>query len=269
MIEGPEFDILNSNEEPTEFDDVAIDKLEHYVYGLIDPRTKKPFYVGKGTGNRVFSHAQRNITTSDEDILPLRLDTISEIRAAGMKVGHVIFRHGLCENAALLVESVLIDVYPNLTNRVRGHHANTHGIMTTREISVKYRLPTLEEDPKHKLLLINIPRLENRFDENSVYNQVRYCWPINLKRAAMADYVLAVFKGSVVGAYCEIEWLPAIRENFPELNRPEDFVAGRTGFRGKKAPPEIWDHYVGKCGKRIEQKDLKHALQNPLRYWGC
>ena len=32
------------------------DKLRTYVYRLIDPRNGEIFYVGKGQGNRVFSH---------------------------------------------------------------------------------------------------------------------------------------------------------------------------------------------------------------------
>lgn len=32
------------------------DKLGHYVYGLIDPRNGRYFYIGKGQNNRVFDH---------------------------------------------------------------------------------------------------------------------------------------------------------------------------------------------------------------------
>jgi hypothetical protein len=63
-------------------------KLKTYVYRLIDPRNGKTFYVGKGQGNRVFSHirAEQNL---DGDELDNKVKRIREIRLAGFEVGHV------------------------------------------------------------------------------------------------------------------------------------------------------------------------------------
>lgn len=36
----------------------VVEKLKSYVYRLIDPRNGETFYVGKGKGNRVFSHVE-------------------------------------------------------------------------------------------------------------------------------------------------------------------------------------------------------------------
>ena len=38
------------------FDDVAAKKIGFYVYALVDPRTNKVFYVGKGKKNRWYDH---------------------------------------------------------------------------------------------------------------------------------------------------------------------------------------------------------------------
>ncbi|HEV3003344.1 MAG TPA: hypothetical protein VGX78_02740, partial [Pirellulales bacterium] len=94
-------------------------KLKFYVYRLIDPRNGETFYVGKGKGNRVFSHirAEQNL---EGDVLDNKIKRIHEIRVAGFGVAHVIHRHGMDETTAFEVEAALIDAYPGLTNIVGG-----------------------------------------------------------------------------------------------------------------------------------------------------
>ena len=81
------------------FTNEIIEKLGFYVYRLIDPRNGETFYVGKGTGNRIFAHvAGEHDTGADE--LSEKLQRIREIRLAGFEVAHVIHRHGLDSRTA-------------------------------------------------------------------------------------------------------------------------------------------------------------------------
>ena len=257
----------------TSFSSTVAEKLNFYVYRLIDPRNGETFYVGKGKHNRVFEHirsAQKNDT--DDDAIPLKFARIKEIVRAGLDVQHVIHRHGLDEQTAFEVEGALIDAYPGLSNHIRGHDNGARGTRHANEIVTLYDLPELTPDPKHKLLLINI---NTSFDDPSLpalYEAVRYAWRLNLNRAQQSDYILAVVAGVVRGAFIAEEWAPATKEFFPERT-PLEQDAGRYAFRGCAAPEDIQSLYAGESighsvrkGKRIARKDLKH-VQNPVLYW--
>src|SRR5207302_11488149 len=94
------------------FSPEVIEKLQHYVYRLIDPRNGETFYVGKGVGNRVFEHARGERGLSEDAELSEKLTRIRRIRRDGFEVAHVIHRHGLGQETAFEVEAALIDAYP-------------------------------------------------------------------------------------------------------------------------------------------------------------
>ena len=96
-----------------------------YIYALKDPTTKpaKPFYIGKGTGNRAWEH-QTNIDDSDKS------EVIRSIHAAGQKVLHTVMADNLTEEQALKLEAELISAFGIrslgglLTNQVRPNPNN-------------------------------------------------------------------------------------------------------------------------------------------------
>lgn len=96
-----------------------------YVYALKDPRQKpaKPFYIGKGTGNRAWEH-QNEVSVSE------KIGVIHEIHESGLKVLHTVISDNLTEEQALKIEAELISAFGIrsqgglLTNRVRPNPEN-------------------------------------------------------------------------------------------------------------------------------------------------
>ena len=105
-----------------------------YVYALKDPRQKpaKPFYIGKGTGNRAWEH-ETQIDESDKS------EIIKAIHKSGNKVLHTVIADNLTEIQALKLEAELISAFGIirygglLTNRVR---PNTNNISKRIKINI-------------------------------------------------------------------------------------------------------------------------------------
>jgi hypothetical protein len=245
-------------------------KLGNYVYRLIDPRNGETFYVGKGRNNRVFDHAEGLPPPDAESDQTLgdKLDRIRAIKNAGLDVVHVIHRHEIPDHSVYEVEAALIDAYPGLTNMQGGHASSSRGPMNHLELIDKFSLPDFPPDPEHSLLLININKLQDRFDRQAIYDLVRFCWRISKSRAEKAQYVIAAVRGVAVGAFQASRWMNATRENFPDVPHADGSESHRIGFVGQEAPGNIWQLYAGERGKRIVDPDLKH-VQNPIRFWRC
>ncbi len=233
------------------FSSEVVEKLQYYVYRLIDPRNGETFYIGKGKGNRVFAHVRGDI---ESDSLSEKMAKIRSISLAGFEVAHVIHRHGLSEKSAFEVEAALIDAYPGITNIMDGLGNSDFGAMHSSEIIKKYSAETASFE--HKALLISVNRSAL---ENSLYEATRYAWRLSKQKASQAEVVLATVQGLIVGAFLAKEWLEAIPVNFPG----REAVEGRYGFIGCEAPIELKKLYVG---KRTPDEFRKRGASNPIKY---
>jgi hypothetical protein len=231
------------------------DQLKYYVYRLIDPRNGETFYVGKGTGNRVFAHVKGELG-SEADTLTDKLQRIRDIRVDGFEVAHVIHRHGLDQETSFEVEAALIDAYPEATNAVGGRASDERGLMHANQIIERYKAQ--EAVFKHKAILINVNR--SAAEKDSVYDAVRYAWKLDPKKAAKAEIVLAVMQGLIIGVYVADQWLAATPTNFPHTpaERP-----GRWGFVGREAPEDIARLYLR---RRLPDSMRKRGAANPVKY---
>jgi hypothetical protein len=230
------------------------ERLKFYVYRLIDPRNGETFYVGKGTGNRVFAHI-KNELGADADTLTDKLQRIRDIRLDGFETGHVIHRHGVDEETALEIEAALIDAYPEAANIVGGRASDERGLMHANLIIERYKAK--EADFKHKAVLINVNR--TAAEKESIYEAVRFAWKIDPQKAAKAEIVLAVLQGLIIGVFVADKWMDATAANFPGLpERP-----GRSGFVGHDAPEEIAKLYLR---HRVPDSMRKRGAANPVRY---
>lgn len=232
------------------------EKLNYYVYRLIDPRNGETFYVGKGIGNRVFQHAAGALEASDESVASDKIARIRAIQLAGFEVAHVIHRHGMDSLTAYQVEAAVMEAYPGLTNIMGGHNSDEFGVMHADELRRRY-----EAQPAifhHPVALVIVNRVAA---EESLYEATRYAWKVSLPRIERVQYLLPVVNGIIRGAFVADRWLPATSEHFPG----KETIPGRYGFVGREAPPEIVQLYRH---KRVPDEYRKKGAVSPIKYAG-
>lgn len=230
--------------------------LGYYVYLYVDPRTDKPFYVGKGKGERVLAHLK-----DDHDSDKVRL--IAEIRAAGMEPRLEILAHRLKdEETAFRVEAAVIDVLglDDLTNMVSGWRSLQIGRMTLQELSAFYAAkPVTITEP---VILIRINKLfRKNMSDLELYEATRGLWRLGDDRHG-ARYAFAVFEDVVREVYQIEQWYPARTQEYVTRDLSQRDVTGRWEFKGSVAPEAIRNKY--KFGSVAAY--FTKGNQNPVRY---
>ena len=248
---------------------------EFYVYGLIDPRTDKIFYIGKGTGNRIFEHEKEHVSNPDSD--KLKLKTISEIVAEGETVKRIIINSNLSEKEALAAEASLINIFNyigdiNLTNILSGHHSSD--VLTVEEFEQIYGAEVLNKDDiKHKVLVIKINKLFKRnMSKKELYDVVRGVWRASLKRVQVVDYVFGVYNSLIGAVYKPKKWYrckDALDKKPKHIDNVTEQLENRIFFVDEDFENGNHENSSGYDGKSIAGLKLNQSAQNPITYINC
>jgi uncharacterized protein len=232
--------------------------LHSYVYIYADPRTDEIFYIGKGVGNRVFSHLDE-AEKSDRDSEKVR--KIGDIWQAGLDVIVRIHRHGMTPDQALHVEASLIQLFPDAKNEVEGHSTTNLGDRLVSDlISEKAREKAEFDFP---VVLINIrkewlrikPTVGKPLDLNQLYMSTRTAWDIQPSRHEFVRHAVSTAFGIVRQIYEVERWLPA-DINADGTPRPED---SRWMFEGKIAQNK--QYLVGKAVDHLQKPGAQNAIR--------
>jgi uncharacterized protein len=240
---------------------ITIEKIDNYVYILIDPRDLEIFYVGKGKGNRINEHIRGVFKENKKE--SEKNKRIDEIIKAWNEVKQVIVRHWLSsENEAFQIECSIIDIFllqwHKLTNIVKWHWSKETGIMDLEDIKIKYEAEDAIFD-NDEMILININSLyKKNMSYNEIYEATKKSWRVDPKRANKTRIVCCVYK-----------WI--IREVF-EITEPRNidkercenhpWKTNRYYFTWKLAGDIIRNKYLHKSVKNYWKK----WAQQPIKY---
>ncbi len=241
------------------FSPKACERLGHYVYLYIHPRTGTPFYVGKGQGSRCFSHLKDRSESE-------KVRAIDELTKLGLKPRIDILKYDLTEEQALLVESTAIDLLgiETLTNRVRGHGSRHGSRADVTEIAAT--LDARGVEVTHAVMIININRnYRSDMGVHELYDATRSAWKLGPKRER-ARYALSVHQGIVREVFAIAGWLRGgtTMKSSDASGRPsrrED----RWEFVGEVAEDEVRKRYKGRSVGHY----FKPGAQNPILYVNC
>jgi uncharacterized protein len=180
----------------------------YYVYALVDSRYNKIFYIGKGSGQRIFDHENEAHNTSNNS---RKCRRIREIENEDHKIKKIIVAWDLTEEEAHKIESSLISLveYENsksLTNEQMGHRPQE--IATVEEFEHVYGAKKISEKKlAEKVMIVKLnSSYKEGMSEDAIYAISHGNWVADIKKAQQADLVFGVYKTIVVGVYKPESW---------------------------------------------------------------
>lgn len=244
----------------------VIKELKYYVYIYLHPITNEIFYVGKGKGNRLFSHL-------NDESESKKVEYLKNLQKQKLSPKIEILIHGLeDEKTALRVESSIIDLLglDKLTNKKGGYKSALYGRMTIDQVKSMYDKKSVEIKEPSILIRIN-QAFRYSMTETELYDYTRGQWRLNLNSAKKAKYAFSIYEGIIQEVYEIFDWYEAgktysIRQENQNIERHAgEKIEGRYEFIGNFAGKELRSHYKYKS---VEQY-FKRGNMNPIMYLNC
>ena len=239
-------------------------ELKNYIYAYYDPTDSSylPFYIGRGVGNRAFSHLKESHNSEVEKIL-------NKLRELGVKPKIKIIIHGLNVDQAKIAETTAIALLgkDNLANLVKGSrsgftNASPREIIdhyNARDVTIKHRVIMIIRNPWNP----DLPEYEH-------YDRTRSAWRLGQKKE-LAEYAFLVHQGVVKRIYTIAEWYPDgttfHSRNNPDPNNPyyvKDYaIRDRFEFVGRILD---YDDNISKLYQGKSVKKYLRASGSPCHY---
>lgn len=250
---------LSANDIQNSLPAAVAEKLGWYVYLYVNPKSGKPFYVGKGKGRRILSHLKDHGASSKAVL-------ITQMIKSGILPRLEILAHGLRdEETALRIEAASIDLLglSELTNKVRGWKSLQFGRMTVEELAGYYAAEPVQIE--HPTLLIRINKLySHSMSPIELQEATRGIWRLGIRREGV-KYAFAVFEGIVREVYEVHRWHAASTLNYETRDLSSRAGSGRWEFEGIVANRNIRNQYHG----HSVQSYFKRGHQSATVYVKC